>query len=664
MRDHGLRFLTCIIFIFILGACGNPTTATATAKPPTATTEPTRAPLPSLSITLGKTNDSQGIRLDQGGDVDTQAESKGNPPLETRRSGNNQALASSDGNAVPDSYLQFNVDDSQLSNGKPTTHVRVEVDYFDVGKDSFSLQYDGLSGLFAGGGSVVKTNTNTFKTAAFNVCDASFANRDNGADFRISDNGDGPEFVRSVRVIGLPSSAAATVNVDDFGANPFDDQPDSDAIQSALDSTCSGDRVVFTSGVNESVYQGYSIDKTLFLTGMSAKHDLAFTSSDPDNHALLHATADLKGFVVRLYARSRFNDSGNIDNIDFGNIDVNGGRDVRVCLGPDNVENGRGDDWGSWLPECTSTGDPWCAPGSIAMEGGADWNDVNQNYQDNPAAWTTGIVIHDVLDQQTECGTALAFFSAGGTIRNVTIDTAGDHVHQAGCALTDNDGDQTGWSDGITLFGPGQTVKENTIIDPSDVGIVFFGGKDTVIADNTVKVTQGNYGAFAGIAVHPWILGDVSGTQVIGNRVTSEGDTKCGGMHAGINLGPQMWGGACVASSSPAMLGDGGCSTHPSQGNVAACSGGACQLWAYVPSGGTFTLKDNTVTGAHINYFIEGLDVLGTFIDQNNVSQAPQLSDWNAAKHGCNGVTWGASDKVAHDPTLPGYTDVLIHCER
>lgn len=669
MRNFGPKFLSYILLIFILGACGTRTNNTtpipipATPVPVTVTTAPIDVPLPSLSITLGETNDSQGITLDQGGDVDTKVESKGNPPVEVRTSGNNQILPGD--NSIPDSYIQFNVADTQLFGGKPTSHVRVEVDYFDQGKDTFTLQYDALSGKFAGGGSVVKTDTNTFKTAAFNLCDANFANRDNGADFRISDNGDGAESIRAVRVIGLPPSGAQTIKVDDYGANPFDDKPDSDAIQAVLDSTCSGDTIVFTSGVNDPNYKGYLIDKTIFLTGMSAKHDLTFTSSDPNNHALLHATADLKGYVVRLFARSRFQDAGSIDNIDFGNIDVNGARDVRVCSGPDGKQNGKGDNWGSWLPECSQSDDPWCDAGNIGMDGSYNQFDATQNYQGNPSDWTTGIKVHDVVDSQAECGSALAFFSAAGTIQNVTIDTAGDHVHDAGCAFTDNDGDQQGWSDGITLFGPGQTVKDNTIINPSDVGIVFFGGKNTIISNNTIKVTQGNYGAFAGIGLHTWTLGDISGTQIIGNRVTSQGDTKCGGIHVGINLGPQMWGGACVTSVGEAIFGNSGaCSEHPSQATVAACPKGDCQLWAYVPTGGTLTLKDNTVTGAHINYFIEGLDALGTFIDQNNVSQSPQLSDWYAAKHGCNGVTWGPLDKVANDPSLPGYTNLVIHCER
>jgi parallel beta-helix repeat protein len=622
-------------------------------------------PLLSLSITLGRINTSNGISLDEGGDVDTKLASKGTPLIVTRGSGNGVALPSPDGNTIPDYYIQFNVDDSQLFKGNPTTHVRLEVDYFDGGTDTFSLQYDATSGQFAGGGSVVKTNTNAFKTAKFNLCDAYFGNRDNGADFRISDNGDGAEFIHEVRVIGLAATGPQTIKVDDFGANPFDNTPDSDAIQAALDSSCSGDTIVFTSGISLANYKGYLIDKTLFLTGTSAKHNLTFTSSVPSNHSLLRATAALKGYVVRLFARSRFSDAGNIDNINFGNINVDGGRSLRKCFGSDNVDNGIDDNWGSWLPECSSAGDPWCDPGNIAMDGGYDTNDPTQNYTGNPSTWTTGVVIHDLTDQQGECGSALTFFRAAGIIQNVTINTAGDHVHVAGCTHTDNDGDQGGWSDGITLFGPAQTVKNNTIINPSDVGIVFFGGKNTVISNNTVEITPGNYGAFAGIAVHPWLLGNVAGMQISGNHVTSAGSTTCGGLHAGINLGPQMWGGGCVNSSSSAMYGNSGsCSPDPSPATVGPCSGGACQIWAYLPASTTFTMSNNTVTGAQVNYLVDGFDILGHFVDTNNTSITPQMTDWAAAKSGCQGVTWGALSKVAHALSLPGYTDLIIHCER
>jgi parallel beta-helix repeat protein len=663
MSVKPFRIVILFIAFGLLAACQaslpvTPTPVTSTPSPVPAThtaavpsASPTAVAL-NLSIALGNTNIGNGLSLDTGGDVDTIPVSAGDPPVEARQSGNGAVLFSPDGNTTGDSYFQYKVSDNSLYKGSPTGHLRVEVDYLDKGTDTFSLQYDaqpsgGSNGVFSGGGMVVKTNSDTFKTVSFNVCNAYFANRDNGADFRISDNGDGAETIKAVRVIGLPSGVA-TWRVDDYGANPMDDQPDSAAIQTVLDSACSGDTIVFTSGVGTTGYQGYLIDKTLFLTGMSSKHDLTFTASDPTNHALLKATADLKGFVSLLYARSRFTPNNDIDNINFGYIDINGGRDVRKCLGSDQVSNGVDDNWGSWLPECSpGSGDPWCMPGNIAFDG-----------------FNSGVVVHNLVDAQTECGTALGFSGAGGTIENVTIDTAGDHVHAAGCAYTDNDGDIGGWSDGITMTGPDNKVINNTIINPSDVGIVFFGGTNTIISNNTIKVTAGNYGAFAAIAMHSWILADDSGVQVTGNTITSEGDSNCGGLHVGINLGPHMWGGGCVQTFWTSAVGNPTCSNNPNPSTVAPCIGGVCQIWTELPASGTFTLKDNTVTGAQINYLVEGFLIKGQFIDQNNISITPRQSDWGASRTGCNGVTWGPFDKVAHDPTLPGYTNLEIHCER
>ena len=87
-------------------------------------------------------------------------------------------------------------------------------------------------------------------------------------------------------------------------------------------------------------------------------------------------------------------------------------------------------------------------------------------------------------------------------------------------------------------------------------------------------------------------------------------------------------------------------------------------MWLFLPEEGTFTMADNSVTGAHINYLIEGFIVQGQFIDENNISIEPRKSDWDAAHFGCDGIFWGPTDKVAHHPSLPGYTDLRIHCER
>ena len=87
-------------------------------------------------------------------------------------------------------------------------------------------------------------------------------------------------------------------------------------------------------------------------------------------------------------------------------------------------------------------------------------------------------------------------------------------------------------------------------------------------------------------------------------------------------------------------------------------------MWAYLPPGATAAMTDNSVTGAHINYLVEGFAIFGGFVDENNASFSPRRSDWEAARSGCEGVTWGPLDKVANHPALPGYIGMFVHCER
>lgn len=618
-----------------------------------------------LTIALGRVNDEDGLALDSGGDVDTVPVSAGSPLRDARRTGNGAALPAADGNAVADSYMQFEVDDSRLFAGHPTSRVALSVEYFDEGTDSFRIEYDRLptptgDGLFADGGRVAKTGSGAFRVATLALCDVNFANRTNGGDFRISDERDGAEIIRRVTVTPLPATDA-TVYVDAFGANPFDDQSDSEAIQAALDQTCSGSRILFTSGGGDPAYRGYLIDKTIFLSGAAAKHDMLYTSTLPFDHAVLSATAGLKGPVVQLYARSRVSDPGAIDNITLRAIDIDGNRAARQCFGADGVANGVDDNWGSWLPEC-EIGDSWCTAANLHLYGATDWEDAAQDYSARPERWSTGIVVEDVVSAGAECGTALGLAGAAAVIRGVRIDTAGDHVHAPGCAFTDPDGDAGGWSDGITFSGPGHRITGNTIVNPSDIGIVFFGGRDTLISDNTVQITAGNYGAFGGIAAHAWIYGDNAGLEIAGNTVTNAGSSACGGLHTGIDLGPHMWGGGCVGQALPAAVGNaGGCVPEPAPPGGALCGGGRCQVWNYAPPAAPIVLRDNQVTGAHINYLIEGVD--GPVTATGNSSAAPQLSDWESAR-GCDGVSWGPLEFVAHHPSRPGWTDLRVHCER
>jgi hypothetical protein len=166
--------------------------------------------LTQLTIQLGQDNVERGLALDSGGDVDTEVVWVGSPPTEARRTGNGAILPSGDGNDIPDFYMQFNADDGSIYDGWPTPHLRIAVEYYDQGTDTFSIQYDAYDGgpfgdgRFKDTGWVTKTDTWQFKTAVFELpCDAKFANRDNGADFRIDGHGDGAETIRRVTVTFL-----------------------------------------------------------------------------------------------------------------------------------------------------------------------------------------------------------------------------------------------------------------------------------------------------------------------------------------------------------------------------------------------------------------------------------------------------------------------------
>lgn len=476
----------------------------------------------------------------------------------------------------------------------------------------------------------------------------------------------GPAITITISSTSVPPE---TIYVDSCGADPWDSNPDSDSIQQCVNQAQPGDTVLFTSGVNLPDYQGYLIDKTIYLVLNEVKSDLIFSATDPGNRALLQATDDLKGFVVSLVARSRIPNYGDVDNITVSHLQIDGNRENRICYGEDNEGNGLDDNWGTWLiGECPEPGSGLCDSGTLSMCAASDLGDVNQDYLGNPSAWSTGLVVDNLYISNTECATALPLCGADSTIKNTTIDTAGDKVLNPACQSTDDDEPGGDWSDGITFEGPNNTIIGNTIMDASDVGIVFFGGTDTVISNNTVIAREGNHGMFAAIAIHPWGWGDVSGLKITGNVVINDASTNCGGIHAGINIGTHMWNGGCVGWADLVAVGNPNhCSAEPTQPNGTLCQlGEPCQLWAYVAAGKTLTLQDNQVTGAQINYLVEGLDLVGTFVESGNVSNDPRLTDWETdAGCGMGGMndSWGPIDFAAHHPSLPGWTDQRVHCE-
>jgi hypothetical protein len=67
-----------------------------------------------------------------------------------------------------------------------------------------------------------------------------------------------------------------------------------------------------------------------------------------------------------------------------------------------------------------------------------------------------------------------------------------------------------------------------------------------------------------------------------------------------------------------------------------------------------------SVTGAQVNYLIEGLDVEGELVISGNVSTTPRPTDWQGDQ-ACtwDGITdsWGTIELVAHDPMIEGWID-------
>jgi hypothetical protein len=620
--------------------------------------------------------------LQTGGDTDVNQINAGKPPISALQTGNGHVLKSTDKNAVADYYLQFDIDDRFLFAAEPTSRIKIEIEYLDQGTDAFNIQYDAQSGGVDGDGrfketaTVHKTDSGKFQVAAFSVCDAYFANRDNGGDFRISDFSDGAEIIRRVTVTKLAATAGPqSIKVDSCGANPYDTEPDSDAIQACINQVCSGDTVVFTSGVRNPDYVGYLIDKTILLVHPDYKTNLTFRSTDKKSHALLKATADLRGFVVQLFARSVLDSPGLIDDITFRHLDIDSNRAERLCTGealPGQeypIDDGINDNWGAWLPECDVPGDPWCSPGSLYLSGGVDHSDPLQNYQLHPELWTTGINVRDVVLSNTECATAFFFQGAEFIIDSVTVDVAGDHVHGPGCKQTDPDEPEYAWADGITFLGPKHILRNNLVMDASDIGIVSFGGRNITIKNNIIRARPGNNGMFAGIAMHPFQLGNIGGLRVVGNQVINEGDQVCGGIHMGINLGAHTWGNGCIGYPSPAVYGNAeDCSVSAPPPEGALCgSAKYCQVWGHIPQGENLFLRDNTVIGAQVNYVIEGLDVMGKLHISGNESIEPRLTDWQfdqPCEYAGYVDSWGALDFVAHNPTIDGWVDQRIFCER
>ncbi len=692
-RNIHFYFVLALTLGLVTSACGGQVVS-PTPTPKLRVVNPTSAPTPSpddsgtdssqpeitvWEVSFAPGEQENGLSLGKIEDADIEVVDLPDGSRQGWRTGNGAALPAEDNNDGLDDFIQFAVRDDILFEGSPTSRVVIEVEYLDEGTDIFLLQYDSPTGPFTDGLVVFKEDSGKVKTMTLPLCNIYFGNRSNGYDFRISDEADGPETILRVTVRLVEESAeGVTINVDSCGANPYDDQPDSDAIQTCISQMCSGDTIQFTSGIEDQGYKGYLVDKTIFLVYPMLNSDLTFESTDSSNHALLQATADLKGFVVRLSPRFYVGSPGLIDDITFHHLDIDGNRAERVCIGDtlpgqeQPTADGINDNAGSWLFDCTeeNIADSYCAPGSLTLGGGVDTDDPGQDYLGNPDLWSTNFIVQDVVIANTECGTAFGFGGAAFVIDSVTIDTSGEHTHAPGCELTDPDDPVSAWGDGITYVGPAHQLTNNLVMDASDIGMVSFGGRDVLISNNTIMARPGNHGMFAGIAMHPNTLGDIGGLEVSNNQIINEADQTCGGIHAGINLGVHTWANGCMNNPAGATYGVAeDCSNFSPAPQGELCDTDTyCRTWGHIPEGKTLTLKDNYVKGTQVGYIISGLDVLGDLDISGNEVEDLHLTDWEGDRN-CEwepgySYNWDVIDFVAFDPPLDGWEEQLIFCLR
>jgi len=162
MRRPGL--IAALLLAALLAACTTPTSTTSTTAVSSTLTSQTSATSQATTTSEAFTTavydaggQDGGITIDRGGDFDFEVVSVGGAEEQAVRSGNGAALAAADGNGTADLYLQFSVTNDLIYAGRPTSRVRVEVEYLDEATDTFNIQYDAVSGGPSGDGTFKDT---------------------------------------------------------------------------------------------------------------------------------------------------------------------------------------------------------------------------------------------------------------------------------------------------------------------------------------------------------------------------------------------------------------------------------------------------------------------------------------------------------------------------
>jgi serine/threonine protein kinase/tetratricopeptide (TPR) repeat protein len=165
-----------------------------------------------VEVSVHASDGTDGLTLESGGDGDFEYVTI--EGLAGWRTGSGRTVSSKDGNDSPDSYIYFQIDDAVLNQLPAGAEVYIDVELLNNGSDTLYIQYDahdpGDSGdeRFKETQAIAKTNSGEFTIIRFVLTNAFFGNRTNGNDFRINDNGDGPEVIRSVKVVYVEFDAS------------------------------------------------------------------------------------------------------------------------------------------------------------------------------------------------------------------------------------------------------------------------------------------------------------------------------------------------------------------------------------------------------------------------------------------------------------------------
>jgi hypothetical protein len=137
---------------------------------------------PEVSVLLTHPALEKGLRLNVGGDGNMDAVTLNG--VQGRQTAPNPHTAGR--------YAYFDLD-SSFAFDEPGLNVRVQLTYFDGGCDAVEIHYDSndpkgsvREGAFKSGGRLELGHTKRWKTASFDLSGGRFADRCNGADFRLA----------------------------------------------------------------------------------------------------------------------------------------------------------------------------------------------------------------------------------------------------------------------------------------------------------------------------------------------------------------------------------------------------------------------------------------------------------------------------------------------